>query len=106
MAKSFFIETEVVACPTIREKDRLALSSRNRFLSQEQRILAPQFYEILNRSPSCEDAIQKLESLGFEVDYVAERWGRRLGAVKFGSLRLIDNVPFAGKEDHPYDSHA
>ena len=106
MAKSFFIETEIVACPTIREMDRLALSSRNRFLSPEQRILAPQFYEVLNHSLSCEDAIQKLEALGFEVDYVAEYWGRRLGAVKFGSLRLIDNVAYPGKEHHTYDSHA
>ena len=39
------------------------------------------------------DARQQLLDAGFDaVDYVEERWGRRLAAVRLGTTRLIDNV--------------
>jgi pantoate--beta-alanine ligase len=92
MARSFFIPTEIIPCPTLRESDDLAMSSRNQRLSHEDRKLAPWFAKILKESPSIETAISELTHHGFEVDYVEEHWGRRLGAVRLGAVRLIDNV--------------
>jgi pantoate--beta-alanine ligase len=36
---------------------------------------------------------EQLTMLGFKVDYVAEKWNRRLGAVWLDDVRLIDNFP-------------
>ncbi len=48
MAKDLSFDLEVVPCPTLREIDGLAMSSRNTRLSPEARILAPQIYKVLN----------------------------------------------------------
>ena len=92
MARAFFLPTEIVACATVRERDGLALSSRNRRLQAADRERAPAFYRILSSAPTVHDALCELRSLGFAVDYVEERDGRRLGAVRLGTVRLIDNV--------------
>jgi pantoate--beta-alanine ligase len=92
MAQAFFLETEIVGCPTVREPDGLALSSRNVRLSSAERALAPQFHAVLNSAPDAATARQRLTELGFAVDYVEDRDHRRLGAVRLGSTRLIDNV--------------
>lgn len=92
MAKAFFIPTEIIACPTLREQDGLAMSSRNRRLTPEQRKLAATFPKVLREAKTPEKAIQDLRTQGFEIDYIEEHWGRRLGAVKLGAVRLIDNV--------------
>ena len=93
MAQSLFLETEIVACPTIRAIDGLALSSRNTRLSSEQRAKASHFPTILKLAPSSEAAMKQLKSLGFKVDYVADNWGRRLAAIYVGDVRLIDALP-------------
>ena len=93
MAQAFFLETEIVGCPTVRETDGLALSSRNVRLSSAERALAPKFYEILRSAVDAASAQQQLRAAGFEVDYVDDNDGRRFGAVRLGSTRLIDNVP-------------
>jgi pantoate--beta-alanine ligase len=93
LVSAFFIPTEIVPCPTIRESDGLAMSSRNRRLSPEERALAARFPEILRTAPDCAAAAARLRELGFEVDYVDEWDGRRLGAVRLGKTRLIDNIP-------------
>jgi pantoate--beta-alanine ligase len=93
LVDAFFLPTEVVACATVREPDGLALSSRNRRLSPADRLKAPQFYGALSTAPSAEHAARALCESGFAVDYVEEREGRRLGAVRLGGIRLIDNVP-------------
>ena len=92
MTKAFFLETEIVTCPTIREPDGLAMSSRNVSLSSEERALAPQFYAILKSAPDAAMAEQQLRALGFVVDYIEDKTDRRFGAVRLGSTRLIDNV--------------
>jgi pantoate--beta-alanine ligase len=92
MTKAFFLETEIVPCPTIREPDGLAMSSRNVSLSSEERALAPQFYAILKSAPDAAMAEQQLRALGFVVDYIEDKTDRRFGAVRLGSTRLIDNV--------------
>nr|MBW7895976.1 pantoate--beta-alanine ligase [Opitutaceae bacterium] len=92
MVQAFCLETEIVGCPTVREPDGLALSSRNVRLSPAERALAPQFHAVLNSAPDAATARQRLTELGFAVDYVEDIDRRRLGAVRLGSTRLIDNV--------------
>jgi len=119
MARDLAIGTEVVACPTIREADGLALSSRNVHLSAEDREAAT----VLHRSLiAARDAHAAGERSGAvlraamhevlatepraEVEYVSVADGRTLTeldevdgpalaslAVRFGSTRLIDNEP-------------
>jgi len=95
MAAAFFLETEIIGCPTVREADGLALSSRNRHLSPAERTLAPQFHKTLCSSPDAPAATAQLTDFGFEVDYVEDliEHSRRLAAVRLGTTRLIDNVP-------------
>ena len=96
MAQSFFLETEIIPCPIVREEDGLAMSSRNLKLSNDARSLAPQFYQTLKKNIPDQIAIQELEKFGFSVDYIQTVHSRRLGAVRIGpkekSVRLIDNV--------------
>jgi pantoate--beta-alanine ligase len=92
MASSFFLKTGIVACPTMRESDGLAMSSRNVRLTAKERELAPAFYRALMSEPSAQVAREKLQKQGFQVDYVEDLMGRRFGAVQLGSVRLIDNV--------------
>ncbi|MCX7797825.1 MAG: pantoate--beta-alanine ligase [Melioribacter sp.] len=92
MCKAFFMDIEIIPCPTIRDYDGLALSSRNLLLTQEERKLAAKFAELLKSNKKPEDIKDELEKLGFKVDYVEEFEGRRFGAVHIGKVRLIDNV--------------
>ncbi len=92
MADAFFLETEIMLCPLIRDSDGLALSSRNALLSDRERTIAPRFYEILSLQASVEQKKNLLNKSGFQVDYVEERDGRVLAAVWLGEVRLIDNV--------------
>lgn len=92
MAEAFFLPTQIVPCPTVREADGLAMSSRNRRLTPDERSLAVEFPRILREAETPTEASQKLESLGFQVDYVEDLWDRRFGAARLGSVRLIDNV--------------
>jgi pantoate--beta-alanine ligase len=92
MVDAFFLPTEIVACPTIREEDGLALSSRNLKLSAEDRARATAFPTALTTSANAAAARATLEAQGFAVDYVEDRDGRRFGAVRIGDVRLIDNV--------------
>ena len=92
MAAAFFLDVEVVAVPTVREADGLAMSSRNARLSPAQRSQAQSFPQILRSSPDAAAAAQRLSAAGFEVDYVEDRAGRRFGAVRLGEVRLIDNL--------------
>jgi pantoate--beta-alanine ligase len=95
MTREFFLPTQIVPCPTVREDSGLAMSSRNAHLSREARESAADLFRILTTAPSCAEARAALEERGFRVEYVEERWARRLAAVHIEGVRLIDNVPVA-----------
>jgi pantoate--beta-alanine ligase len=93
MAQEFLLTTEIVPCPTVREESGLAMSSRNTLLSTEARNKASYLFRALATAANCAQAREMLEAQGFRVDYVEERWGRRLAAAFLDGVRLIDNVP-------------
>jgi pantoate--beta-alanine ligase len=119
MARDLAIATQVIACPTIREPDGLALSSRNVHLSPEERAAAPVLRRALlaararwEAGERSGDALRHAmwETLRGEpladVDYVSVADGTTLAeldridgpallslAVRFGTTRLIDNEP-------------
>jgi len=117
LVRDLDIPVEIVGGPVIREADGLALSSRNAYLSPDERTRAPVLFQTirdvaadLERGRGANDAALagrfKLEAAGFRVDYVAVRdpdslrplsgpvkRARVLSAVHLGRTRLIDNVP-------------
>ncbi len=95
MTEAFFIPTVIVPCPTIRQEDGLALSSRNGRLTPEQRKQAVEISRLLKSSLSDDEIMKKLAEAGFRPEYVATKWGRRLAAAWLGDVRLIDNVPLS-----------
>jgi pantoate--beta-alanine ligase len=92
MVEALFLNIEIIPCPTIRAEDGLALSSRNKRLTPEQRAQAALLPTLLKSSLSLEHIREQLADAGFTVDYVEEAWGRRLAAASLGGVRLIDNV--------------
>lgn len=97
MVAAFFLNLEIVACPTIRTQEGLALSSRNARLTTEQFSQALHFPKLLNSEATCQEISVALQQLGFQIDYIEEHQGRRYGAVRLGTVRLIDNVTVRGK---------
>lgn len=92
MIEAFFLPIDLVACPTVRERDGLAMSSRNALLTADERSRAPEFSRILKSGKAVEAIRRELVRSGFEVDYVEKRNQRIYGAVRLGQVRLIDNV--------------
>ncbi len=116
VVEDFLLPVEIVAVPTVREADGLALSSRNRFLSPQERRTAPVLHMALRdtarRLGAGEDVAASLAAgryalsrAGLVADYFALVDGsslepmetvapnaRLLAAAKLGSVRLLDNV--------------
>lgn len=116
MVRDLNMDVEIVGVPTVREADGLAMSSRNRYLSDEQRGLATALSAALtagsHAAPGGAEAILQaaqavLASVPvIELDYLALRgralqeppekgYGRLLVAARLGPARLIDNVGVA-----------
>jgi len=121
MCRQFALPTEIVAHETVRDADGLAMSSRNRYLSETERREAPRLYRVLNEvrdrlragqtnAPAIEhDAQRELAAAGWKVDYVSVRRQMDLkapgaeqiaagtplvvlAAARLGNTRLIDNL--------------
>jgi pantoate--beta-alanine ligase len=117
MAGDLDLKTRIVAVPTVRERDGLALSSRNAYLSASERAAAPTLHRVLVQ---CADKIASGQAIGraltegrtslgdagFVVDYLEARNAdtlapvqsardgplRLLVAARLGKTRLIDNI--------------
>lgn len=92
MVEAFFIPTKIVPCATIRESTGLAMSSRNKRLSEEQQLQSQIIYQSISQSSTAEEATKKIEQQGYRVDYIVDYQKRRFAAVQVGPVRLIDNV--------------
>ena len=116
MTRDLFLDIEIIGHPTIREPDGLAMSSRNRHLSPEERAQAVQFPAALQAAAE-KDSPQEIvetatalitQGTGTAPEYVAvvdadtleplaalDRPAVLAAAVKIGETRLIDNVRLA-----------
>jgi pantoate--beta-alanine ligase len=117
MVDDLCMPVKIIAAPTVRDTDGLAMSSRNQYLTAQERKLAPTIYQTLQGAAhrigsgdadfaSIErEGFHALEAAGFRPDYFAVRQadtllvppaGARqlvvLSAARLGKARLIDNV--------------
>lgn len=117
MVREFNLPIEILAGETVRADDGLALSSRNGYLSADERAEAPRLYRTLqtlrerlltgvrNLAALEAEAVASLSAHGWQVDYVSvrsqatllapepdERALVVLAAARLGNTRLIDNV--------------
>ncbi len=117
MAMDMNLSVTVITAETVRDDDGLALSSRNKYLDETQRAVAPVLYESLSSVASElqngrrdfdeleKAALSKLIAVGFEVEYFSIRRAQNLAvpdrdcdelvvlaAAHLGAVRLIDNV--------------
>lgn len=120
LVRDLNLPIQVMGEPTVRAADGLALSSRNGYLNESQRALAPLLYrtlqqlaEEIRRQPSARSTLlaaarQQLEDAGLRPDYLELRETVRLrevqdsdrqlvllAAVYLGTTRLIDNLQFS-----------
>ena len=119
MVSDLNLPVSIIGAPTVREPDGLAMSSRNQYLTPEERRLAPRIFQELTRAAarvSGGDAnlaaveragTEALELAGFRPDYFSvrardltapQRETREfvvLTAARLGRARLIDNVQFS-----------
>jgi len=117
MAKDLAFPLRIVPGRTVREKDGLAMSSRNAYLDAGQRAIAPTLYRVLRDCAKkikqahpieavVDEGRRRIERAGFVLDYLAVRHAgtlqpirsaregpiRILVAAKLGTTRLIDNI--------------
>jgi pantoate--beta-alanine ligase len=92
MCKAFFLDTEIIPCPIVRDKNGLALSSRNLLLSKEGRKKASLIYQTIKQKIPDSKVKRILQENGFKVEYVETINGRRFIAAYLENVRLIDNV--------------
>jgi pantoate--beta-alanine ligase len=117
MARDLDIPTKILGLRTLRERDGLAMSSRNAYLSADERAVAPTLYRVLTEcavrlkagrsvAATLGECEAQIESAGFAVDYfearhaetlapitsIADGPARLLVAAKLGRTRLIDNI--------------
>ncbi|NNA91321.1 pantoate--beta-alanine ligase [Pseudomonas gessardii] len=117
MVRDLNMPIQIIGEPTVRAEDGLALSSRNGYLTQEQRAIAPVLYRSLSHIAAAiengerdyaklrTEQIQHIEDAGLRMDYLEVRQGQHLRpataedrdvvilvAAYLGATRLIDNL--------------
>jgi pantoate--beta-alanine ligase len=117
LARDLGLKSRIVGAPIVREADGLALSSRNRYLSADERAVAPVLYHVLREcavgiaaGQAVADVLNKgratIAAAGFALDYLEARHAetlapiaapkagpiRLLVAARIGATRLIDNI--------------
>jgi pantoate--beta-alanine ligase len=118
LARDLDLKVRIVGVPIVRERDGVALSSRNRYLTTAERLQAPTLYRTLKDAAAkiaaggpiakaVEQGRNALAQAGLQVDYFEARnadtleplkgWTgepiRLLAAARLGTTRLIDNIP-------------
>ncbi len=121
MVADLCLRVRIVGAPTVRESDGLAMSSRNQYLDEQQRAIAPAIYRQLKQAVAAlESGVRDyadieaagraaLDGAGFRTDYFSVRDARTLApaspdtrhfvvltAARLGKARLIDNLVFQG----------
>jgi pantoate--beta-alanine ligase len=94
MVSDLAVPVEIRVCPTVRDEDGLALSSRNAYLSPEEReeaLALPRALQARNRSLLNGLEVDYFEEADFEPRVLA-------AAVRVGQTRLIDNAVLEGEE--------
>lgn len=95
LVKDYFLEVDIIRCPTVREKSGMPCSSRNNRLSTEEVCLAERFFKRFIKAGS--DDIDELKryanELGMEVEYIESYNSRLFSAIQIGKIRIIDNKP-------------
>lgn len=111
MVRDLSFPIEIVACPIVRDDDGLALSSRNVYLSPDDRAAATVLHRALqagaadldNATQTITDIVtaEPRATLDYAEAVVTDTETRLLVAAKFGTTRLLDNhgVPHAGRPD-------
>ncbi len=117
MTKDLSLPITIITGATVREDDGLAMSSRNSYLSESERAVAPRLHEVLDNlgrqlqngkrefAELESDGAARLTAAGFDVDYLAIRRAQNLevpdrdcdelvvlAAATLGKARLIDNI--------------
>lgn len=103
LSRDLDLGVKVIGLPTVRERDGLAMSSRNVYLTPEQRRAAPVLYATMKETrkrlrrgddlrKTMRDGARRIEAAGFAIDYFEARHARTLATVKLltdGPLRLL-----------------
>ena len=117
MSQDLSLPVTIITAETVREEDGLAMSSRNQYLTDDERAVAPALYKVIsaagmelqsgqrNFEELEEKAIAELVDAGFAVDYFSIRRAQNLeipdrdcdelvvlAAAQLGNARLIDNT--------------
>jgi pantoate--beta-alanine ligase len=117
MSRDLDLRVKIVGAPVVRERDGLAMSSRNVYLSPQHRATAPVLFKVLTACAKrirggdtlagvLDEGAREIAAAGFALDYLEARHAetlapvasksdgplRLLVAAKIGSTRLIDNV--------------
>lgn len=117
MTEDLSLPIRIITAATVREDDGLAMSSRNAYLTEEERLVAPKLHQVLEQIGARlqsgdrdfavmeQEGADELGAAGFKLDYLAIRRAENLtqpdrdcddlvvlAAGKLGKARLIDNV--------------
>ena len=98
MVRDLDLPVEIVGCPTVRDPDGLAFSSRNALLNPDERACAPALYRALNAAA---DRLRRGEDTGCLADAAAEIAAAGFSAVDYVELRDAEDLAPMNRLDRP-----